>query len=98
MAGLLVVRFWPSGRAVRVTPGTTLLEAARAAGLPLGSSCDGRAVCGWCRVAVLEGIEGLSAADAEERELLGRIEADPAERLACQARVLGPVMITTSYW
>lgn len=76
--------------------GTTLLQAARDAGRPLGSSCGGRGACGWCRVTVLAG--EVSPPDAAERALLQKIGAGPAERVACQARALGPVTITTSYW
>jgi ferredoxin len=93
------VRFRPSGRAVRAAPGTSLMEAARQAGLPLGSSCDGEGACGWCRVTVVEvGAAALSAPDERERALLEKIDAAPEERIACQARVLGPVTITTGYW
>jgi adenylate cyclase len=100
MATYSEVRFHPSGRAVRVAPGTSLMEAARQGGLPLGSSCDGEGACGWCRVTVVEGSESLSPAGARERSLLEKIDAGPGERIACQARVLvlGPVTITTGYW
>lgn len=93
---LTEVRFHPSGRLVRVAPGTTLMAATREAGLPIGSSCDGRGACGWCRVTVLEG-EATSPQE-HELELLAKVEASSAERIACQARVLGPLRITTTYW
>lgn len=93
------VRFHPSGREVSVPAGTTLLEATRLAGLPIGSSCDGRGICGWCRLRVLEGAQELSSPDGEERGLLARLDAGPEERIACQARVpAGEVLVTASYW
>lgn len=82
-------------------PGATLMEATRQAGLPLGSSCDGRAVCGWCRVVVLRGSDRLEPPALEERQLLERIGAGAGERIACQARPRGgggAVSITTTYW
>lgn len=94
-----VIRFEPLGREAQVPQGTTILAAARGAGVPLGSSCDGEGACGWCRVTVLSGAEALSAIDEVERRLLERIRASGAERLACQARVRGAtVVVTTTYW
>lgn len=94
-----IVRFFPSGRSIQVDPGTSLFEAVRRAGLPLGSSCRGEAACGWCRVTVLEGRENLAEVGPEEADLLTRIGGDPAERVACLAQVQGgSVIITTTYW
>lgn len=91
--------FLPSGRTCEVAAGVTLAEAIRAAGLPLGSSCRGEGACGWCRVRVLRGGAGaLSAVERRERELLARLEASADERIACQARVLGALSLTASYW
>jgi ferredoxin len=89
-----VVTFAPSGRAVSVDAGTTVLQAARLARLPLASSCRGVGVCDACRVRVVRGGADLSAADGREQGT--KLESD--ERLACQARVSGPVTVTTSYW
>jgi ferredoxin len=93
-----VVRCVPSGREVRVTPGATLLEAVTLAGLPLGSSCDGVAVCGFCRVRVVAGAEHLTPVADAEQLLLAARDAAPGERLACCARVEGAVTVTTTYW
>lgn len=95
---LAEVRFLPSGRALQVPKGTSLLEAARRAGLPLASSCDGEVACGWCSVQVLEGQMNLTAMGPNEQQVLARIDAGAVYRLACQARVQGEVVITTSYW
>jgi 2Fe-2S ferredoxin len=88
------VTFAPSGRAVDVDVESTLLSAARRAGVPLASSCRGAGICDACRVRVVEGGDLLSELTERERESpLG-----PGERLACQAVVLGPVTVTTGYW
>lgn len=92
------VTFHPSGRTLDVPPGTTLLEATRAAGLPLAASCDGATVCGWCRIHVLTGGEALSPPAPAESARLARRGAAPDERLACVARILGDVTVTASYW
>jgi ferredoxin len=94
----VLVSFAPSGRRVAVAPGTTLLAAARAAGLPLAASCGGEGVCGWCRVRPLAGAEHLAPPDEAERARLRARGADPDERLACRAGAYGPVTITTTYW
>lgn len=92
------VRCEPSGREVRVVLGSNLMDAVLQAGLPLGQSCDGVAMCGFCRVHVLHGIENLSAVGTEERKVMASQHAGSDDRLACCARVRGPVTVTTDYW
>ncbi|MGO9567199.1 MAG: hypothetical protein ACLP5H_06645, partial [Desulfomonilaceae bacterium] len=55
------------------------------------STCDGRDVCGKCRI-VAHG--KLSPPDDQAREHL--VGQPPDIRLACMARVLGNVSVTTS--
>jgi adenylate cyclase len=74
---------------VHVEPGTTLLEACEAHAVPMEAACGGFAVCNTCRVRVLEGMSNLSSLLDEETAFLD----DPAQRLGCQARVLGPVRV-----
>src|SRR5512137_2990936 len=88
----------PSGREAVVVHSTSLVDAVHQASLPLGQSCDGAVVCGFCRVRVLAGAANLTSPAAEERRLLRTLHAAPNERLACCARVAGPVTITTDYW
>jgi ferredoxin len=92
------VRCEPSGREARVVHDTNLLDAVLQTGLGLGQSCDGIALCGFCRVQVLEGLENLTPMGEEERKVLAAQHAGDDERLACCARVRGPVKITTDYW
>ena len=92
------VRCEPSGREVRVVHETNLMDAVLQTGLGLGQSCDGIALCGFCRVQVLEGLENLTPAGEEEHKVLVAQHAGDNERLACCARVSGPVTITADYW
>ena len=92
------VRCEPSGREVEVAHDTSLVDAVHQACLPLGQSCDGVGVCGFCRVRVLTGAANLTPPAAEEGRLLRTLHAASNERLACCARVAGPVTITTDYW
>ena len=83
-----------SGRVVAAHGGSSLLEAARDAGLPHASVCGGRARCTTCRVRVGQGLEALPAAGPLEAEALKRIGAAPNVRLACQVRPMADVWIT----
>lgn len=69
------------------SPGRTLLESARAAGVPLPRACT-RAECGTCRVRVRG--TGISDVGKAEAACLVQIEARPDDRLACQAMVTHP--------
>lgn len=77
------ITFRPDKVTVEVERGTTVLEAARAAGVGLAAGCGGRGTCGNCAVAVL--VDGLEAPDDIESHAL--IGAPAAKRLACRARV-----------
>ena len=48
------VRFLPSEREIRVPAGTSLLEAARRAGLPVASACGADGICARCGLDILE--------------------------------------------
>jgi len=83
------VVFQPGGRTVEVVEGTTLLEAASLAGVPLEGVCGGRGTCGKCEVRA----KGkLSPSTSSERRALGD-KLSLGARLACQARVLGRVVV-----
>ena len=88
----------PSNREVKVTHDTTLLDAIQQAHLPVGQSCDGIGLCGFCRVQVVEGLKNLSPMGEEERKVLRSTQGGDDERLACMAKVHGPVVVTTPYW
>jgi len=87
------VQFEPSGTAVEIEPGRTLLEAAREAEIPLPAACGGRGYCGKCRARVVGG--PLSSVTPREKEALtGTLLAD-GWRLACQCKVTGSVTAET---
>lgn len=88
----------PSNREVEVTHETTLLDALHQVHLPVGQSCDGVGLCGFCRVQVVEGLHNLSPMGDEERKILRSARAGDDERLACMAKIHGPVAVTTPYW
>jgi len=85
------IRFEPAGRTVTVPVGSTLLEAARAAGLTIDAPCGGTGTCGSCQVHA-EGV--LEALTPDEREMLGGASIAAGRRLACRARVAGDAVVT----
>ena len=87
------VSFEPEGKRVVAKPGMTLLEAAEAGGLPIESGCR-MGVCGADPVCVSDGMENLSAISDDERSTLDRLGLAPNTRMACCARVQGPVTMS----
>jgi adenylate cyclase len=77
---------YPNGQRVPIVPGTTVLEASRATGIPHASLCGGRGRCSTCRTRVGAGLGALPPPSADERRVLERIAAPPNVRLACQLR------------
>lgn len=94
----VMLRLRRDQRSVWVAQGLTLFEAVRMAGIPLGASCAGQGICGFCKLQVLRGGNALSPIEERERQLLLRIGAETDERVACIAKVRGEVEISTSYW
>jgi adenylate cyclase len=85
---------YPDGRFVEVTPGTSVLEASRSAGIPHAHVCGGRGRCSTCRVRVRSDAGSLDPPGEEEQRVLRRIGATPNVRLACQLRPRGAVEVT----
>ena len=74
-----------------VSLGTSLLEAARRAGIQLASNCNGQGECGECCLIVLEG--QVSALTPEEQEFFSAAELEEGYRLACCTRAYGPARV-----
>lgn len=90
MSERATIRFEPTGRTVTVPVGSTLLGAARLAGVRIDAPCGGLGRCGSCRVRA-EG--ALAAASREELELLGGAGIAAGMRLACRARIEGDAVV-----
>ena len=78
------VTFEPSGKTVEARVGTTLLEAAEAADVHLNASCNGKGLCGKCKLVVVSG-----HIETEPSALLSEDETRKGYVLACQSRVIG---------
>jgi uncharacterized 2Fe-2S/4Fe-4S cluster protein (DUF4445 family) len=73
------VTFQPTGAAADVASGTSLLDAARTAGVRIRNDCGGRGACGRCVVQVKEG---------HVHRLSTRYELKQGEDLACRVLAL----------
>lgn len=78
--------------------GTSLLEAARRAGLPIASSCEAGGVCGRCGLAILAGESALIRETERERDIKQRNRIDSDLRLSCCVTVSGDMTVTAPYW
>lgn len=94
----VTVRFEPSGREVRVLRGSTLLDAARSAGLPLASACGADGLCARCGLEIIEGEAALGAESEDERSSKRRNRVDPRQRLACRVILSADARVRASYW
>jgi uncharacterized 2Fe-2S/4Fe-4S cluster protein (DUF4445 family) len=92
------VLFVPLGKSREIKPGSTILAAANQCEVPIGQSCSGEGICGWCKVRILAGAEHMAPPSDLERRLIEEKEFTDGERAACLAKVKGDVTVTTSYW
>ena len=92
------VRFLPSGAAVEVATGTTLMEAVKRADLPIAEACGSDGLCGRCGVRVVGAAEALSEETDAESCAKRRNRIDPSLRLACLVRIAGDIDVTADYW
>ncbi len=98
-----LVVFTPSGKRGRFALGTSVLAAARQLGVDIDSVCGGRALCGRCQIEVGEGefakhgltsrASHLGAVTATEIHYAEKKGLKPGRRLACQALLMGDVVI-----
>ena len=107
MSNAYTVTFQPSGRRGPATAGQDLLTIARSLGVDIESACGGKGACGKCRVRLEPpaGPEGadpacdsalpppVSAPTKAETRLLGPVALAAGMRLACQAQVLGDLVV-----
>ena len=74
-------------------PGATLLSVALEHDIAHYSACGGHAKCSTCRVLVVSGVDNLTPRTRAETALVEKKGLSKDIRLACQARVMGPVTI-----
>ncbi len=67
-----------------VPDGTRLLDLCNQKNSVLPFGCQ-NAICGTCLIKVLEGMENLNPISDKERDTLLKMNAEPNQRLGCQA-------------
>jgi nitrite reductase (NADH) large subunit len=87
------ITFEPSGLRLVAKPGATLLELAESGEQAIEAGCR-MGVCGADPVCVVSGMDNLSPVSGDERATLERLGYAENTRMACCARVSGPVTIT----
>jgi len=75
------ILFNPIGKSVDALSGTSILEAARLAGINLTATCGGKGSCGQCRVVINEG--GTSPVKNNEKKAISQEDINCGYRLAC---------------
>jgi uncharacterized 2Fe-2S/4Fe-4S cluster protein (DUF4445 family) len=91
MAETHEIDFEPIGKRVDVASGTTLLEAARQAGIGLASVCGGEGTCGRCRVVIMSG--NVTPPVDADRRFLSQLELTSGQRLACRCQIASDVKV-----
>ena len=95
MAAVASVTFRGLGKTFPVAPGQTLCDVAEANGVALNAECHS-GICGSDPIRILSGHENLAGAptdgEAETLEDICDLEPGPC-RLACMARIKGPVEV-----
>lgn len=92
------VLFVPQEKSREIKAGSTILAAANQSRVPIGQSCSGEGICGWCKVRILSGLEHMLPPSELERKLIEEKGFDRDERAACLAKIGGDITVTTSYW
>jgi uncharacterized 2Fe-2S/4Fe-4S cluster protein (DUF4445 family) len=87
------VRFSSPPRSVEVPVGTTLLEAARLAGIDIESPCNGAGVCEKCKIRLLNGADNVALPNGACR--LTDHESRAGWVLACHAVITGDIHAET---
>ena len=89
------VTFQPMGISTQVAAGKTIMDAAAGQDIRLRSDCGGKGLCGKCVVEVTQK-DHVSPLTENEAKLLARDLIANGGRLACAARIEGPLSVSVS--
>jgi len=87
------IHFKKAGISIEVRDGTTVFAAALASEVAIPSQCGGRCACALCRVRIVDGAEFVSPMGWDEADHMGNCFHLTSERLSCQSRVYGDVVV-----
>jgi uncharacterized 2Fe-2S/4Fe-4S cluster protein (DUF4445 family) len=83
--------FEPYGKRVLAQTGSTILDAAQAAGLDLRSTCGGRGECGKCRVIIEKG--SIKPSQFHDERFLSSQERLQGYHMACKTKILSALLV-----
>jgi 2Fe-2S ferredoxin len=85
----------PAGLTLMVSEDEPLMSAAQANGWTWPNVCGGQASCGVCLLYIQRGFENASSIGRDEAVRLSLIRGTdkPGARLACQLRIVGPLVV-----
>jgi len=86
----VLLRFEPSGTAVRVPPGVSVFDAASWNGVAIDSTCGGHGTCKKCRVRIADGTVPVSPLDTRA---FSEEELAAGWRLACRAEARDDLVV-----
>ena len=86
------------GSTFAIAHGTTILQVAKANDIDLDHFCGGTCSCSTCVIEVISGLQHMSKMEPRERLVLGDDKSKKGMRLACQAKIYGPVQIKIPKW
>jgi uncharacterized 2Fe-2S/4Fe-4S cluster protein (DUF4445 family) len=86
---MVTIDFRPHDKQTRVPAGMTLFNAANWAGLAIDSTCGAKGTCGKCKVRILSGHDGMTAAD---QKVFTPEELAVGWRLSCRTLVEADVV------
>lgn len=85
------VAFYPSQKTIQVPEGTTILEAARMAGVIIESPCNAVGVCGKCKVKLDD--DSLNNVKQSGNHHLSREEERLGYALSCETEIWGDITV-----
>ena len=88
---MVTLRFLPANRSVSVPRGTTILAAARLAGVTIDSPCNGAVVCGKCAVRLAH--DSLHRIEHKGGHQLSKHQQLAGLVLSCAAEVTGDIVV-----
>ncbi len=78
----------PEGKTIEASPGTSICDAALAAGINIEHACEKSCACTTCHVIIRAGYDALEPAEEKEEDMLDKAWGlEPESRLSCQAKV-----------
>ncbi len=93
MAEIFDIQIKPINIIGKTQKGSTVFGAAESLDVPLRSDCGKNGTCGKCRIIVDKPFH-LNPETKNELKVLTESQLESSQRLACQAKICGPVTIT----